>query len=787
MPRVLLSSLLVVCSGLCAQTDSRFHIITVAGTGSPGFSGDGGPATSAQFGKLCGMAIDTAGNLYIADTENSRMRRVTPAGIITTVAGNGLLGFSGDGGPATSAQLSGPSGVASDASGNLYIADRDNHRIRKVTPAGIITTVAGNGLLGFSGDGGPATSAQLAYPNSVAVDTAGNLYIPDGNNFRIRKVTPGGIITTVAGDGKGDFTGDGGPATSAGLGDSTWGVAVDTVGNLYVATHGEWFRGNPRANCRIRKVAPGGLITTVAGNGTCGFAGDGGPATSAQFNSGYPTGLAVDTVGTLYISDLYNHRIRKVTPPGIITTVAGNGLRGFSGDGGPATSAQLSSPSGIAVDPSDNLWVADSSNFRIRRLISTQFTVGCLYSTDQDSQHFGTPGGRGSVAVLTDKASCAWSAASLAGWITITSGASGSGNGIVNYSVAPNDSSTSRKGTLAIAGRTFTVSQPGVVCSWSIDPRSISVPGDGAIGNAISVTTNAPDCGWTARSNVGWIFVTSGTNGIGNGTVNYTVGMNTGGFRTGTITIAGQTFTVTQAPQGVLVPVISTNGVINAASGIGGAVAPGEFISIYGAGIGPPEPIVSMSLERGLGYTRVFLDGVEAFLTYVSVGQVNALVPYGIAGRQDTKLQIEYQAVRSNAVTLPLAGAAPGIFTVNRSGTGAAVAVNEDGRFNSDGNAAPRGSIVAFWATGQGQTDPPGMDGKQPEPPMFPKPALPVSVAVGGVGVAPEDIFFAGLIYAGVMQVNVKIPDAVTAGNAVELLLTVGKSTGRKGVTLSVR
>jgi len=525
----------------------------------------------------------------------------------------------------------------------------------------------------------------------------------------------------------------------------------------------------------------------VAGNGTCGFAGDGGSATSAQFNSGYPTGLAVDTVGALYISDFYNHRIRKVTPGGIITTVAGNGLLGFSGDGGPATSAQLSGPSGIAVDPSGNLWVADSTNFRIRTLISTQFTVGCLYSTDKDSQSFGTPGGRGTVSVLTDKAGCAWSAASLAGWITITSGASGSGNGIVNYSVAPNDSSTSRKGTLAIAGRTFTASQPGVVCSWSIDPRSISVPGDGAIGNAISVTTNAPDCGWTARSNVGWIFVTSGTNGIGNGTVNYTVGVNTGGFRTGTITIAGQTFTVTQVPQGVLVPVISTNGVMNAASGIGGAVAPGEFISIYGAGIGPPEPIVSMSLERGLGYTRVFLDGVEAFLTYVSAGQVNALVPHGIAGRQNTKLQIEYQAMRSNTVTLPVAEAAPGIFTANGSGAGAAVALNQDGSFNSEANPASRGSIVVFWATGQGQTDPPGIDGMQPEPPMFPKPALPVSVMIGGIGVAPEDILFAGLIYAGVMQVNVKIPDAVTTGNAVELLLTVSKSTSRKGVTLSVR
>jgi sugar lactone lactonase YvrE len=342
-------------------------ISTAAGTGGYKFAGDGGPATSALLHTPHGVAVDAAGNLYVADAENSRIRKVGPSGIISTVAGNGAAGFSGDGGPAASAWLNYPLGVAVDAAGNLYIADTYNNRIRKVSPSGIISTVAGNGERGFSGDGGPAASAWLNYPLGAVVDAAGNLYIADTFNSRIRKVNPSGIISTVAGNGERGFSGDGGPATSALL---YWpyGVAVDAAGYLYIAD---------TYNNRIRKVGASGIISTVAGNGAYKFAGDGGPATGASLVA--PQGVAVDAAGSLCIADAGNARVRKVSPSGIISTVAGNGAQGFSGDGGPATTASLNQPSGVAVDTAGNLFIADSRNDRIRKVAASSTAGGAPF------------------------------------------------------------------------------------------------------------------------------------------------------------------------------------------------------------------------------------------------------------------------------------------------------------------------------------------------------------------------------------------------------------------------
>jgi sugar lactone lactonase YvrE len=329
------------------RLDATTGVLTlVAGNGTYGFSGDNGPATNAQLNGPVGVTLDSAGDLYIADQGNNCIRKVS-GGVITTVAGNGTLGFSGDNGPATNAQLNYPVGVAVDPAGNLYIADLENFRIRKVSN-GVITTVAGNGTAGFSGDNGPATNAQLNYPAGVAVDPAGNLYIADLENFRIRKVS-NGVITTVAGNGTGGFSGDNGPAVSARL--DFGGVAVDPAGNVYIADSG---------TSRIRKVS-NGVIATVAGNGTFGFSGDNGPATSAQLNG--PSGVAVDSGGNLYIADVGNSRIRKVSN-GVITTVAGGGMQ--SGDSGPATSAEMSGPAGVAVDSAGNLYIADTLDNRIR-------------------------------------------------------------------------------------------------------------------------------------------------------------------------------------------------------------------------------------------------------------------------------------------------------------------------------------------------------------------------------------------------------------------------------------
>jgi sugar lactone lactonase YvrE len=332
-------------------------ITTVAGTGTPGFSGDGGPASSAELNDPTGVAVDGFGSLYVADNGNYRIRKVAAAtGIITTVAGNGGNGNnSGDGGPATSAVLSGASDVAVDGSGNFYIMSVG--AIRKVAAAtGIITTVAGNGNPGYSGDGGPATSAQLEAVN-LAVDNAGNIYIADRNDDVIRKVTAAtGIITTVAGNGNPGYSGNGGPATSAEMGEPN-AVAVDGTGDLYIAD---------TYNFVIRKVtATSGIITTVAGNGAAGPSPAGGLAVLAQLAS--PAGVAVDSTGNLYFAN--GNVVSKLVPAtGVVTTVAGTGVGGFSGDGGPASSAGLSGPTGVAVDGIGNLYIADSNDGAIRKV-----------------------------------------------------------------------------------------------------------------------------------------------------------------------------------------------------------------------------------------------------------------------------------------------------------------------------------------------------------------------------------------------------------------------------------
>jgi sugar lactone lactonase YvrE len=356
---------------VASETQNRVYRVTadgrlnlVAGSGANGYGGDGGRATSAQLNTPTGVAVDTAGNLFIADEGNNCVRKVTPGGVISTVAGNGTQGYSGDGGAATSAQLNTPTGVAVDTAGNLFIADEGNNCVRKVTPGGVISTVAGNGTQGYSGDGDPATSAQLSLPEGVAVDTAGNLFIADEGNNCVRKVTPGGVISTVAGNGVWGYSGDGGAATSAQLSSPT-GVAVDKAGNLFIADEGN--------NC-VRKATPGGVISTVAGNGTWGYGGDGGAATSAQLY--YPQGAAVDTAGNLFIADTWNYRVRKVTPGGVISTVAGNGTQSYSGDGGAATSSQLYNPSGVAVDAAGNLFIADQGNNCVRAV-----TPGGVIST----------------------------------------------------------------------------------------------------------------------------------------------------------------------------------------------------------------------------------------------------------------------------------------------------------------------------------------------------------------------------------------------------------------------
>jgi sugar lactone lactonase YvrE len=346
-------------------------ISTVAGNGQGLTAGDGAAATSASIYRPAAVALDSSGNIYVAETLGFRVRRVAPNGIISTVAGGGSDG-SGGTGSATNAFLNQPSGVAIGPAGDLYITELVGHRVRQVTTRGAISTIAGNGTAGFSGDGGLAINAMVARPYGVAVDSAGAVYIADRDNGRIRQVNSAGTITTFAGQGA--FLGDGGAAAEARLASPLY-TALDVAGNLYVSDN---------ENVLIRKVTPGGIISTIAGTGISTYSGDGGPATNAALN--FPAGMTFDSAGNLYIADQGNERIRRITPSGTISTVAGNGNGTFAGDGGQASQASLWAPSNIAFDPSGNLLICDTSNNRIRRV-----TPGGIISTVAGNGSTGFP------------------------------------------------------------------------------------------------------------------------------------------------------------------------------------------------------------------------------------------------------------------------------------------------------------------------------------------------------------------------------------------------------------
>ena len=335
--------------------DATGRITTKVGDGTAGFSGDGAPSTAARVSAPAGLAADAAGNIYIADAGNNRIRKIDVAGVITTVAGTGVAGFSGDGGKATLAQLNDPLGVAVDAAGNLYIADETNSRIRRVDVSGVITTIAGTGVAGFSGDGAEATRATINFPRAVAVDAGGNVYIADTRSLRVRRIGPDGVITTIAGNGQRGFAGDGGPATQAFM-KAPHGVGFDAAGNLLVVDYG---------NNEIRRVDAKGIITRIVGS-TIQPSSGGGAATDAQLSN--PRSVAVDAKGNLYISDYGNNCVWKVNSQGIITPLAGTRVPGFSGDGGPAAAAQLNAPHGITADAAGNVYIADSKNNRVRRV-----------------------------------------------------------------------------------------------------------------------------------------------------------------------------------------------------------------------------------------------------------------------------------------------------------------------------------------------------------------------------------------------------------------------------------
>jgi uncharacterized protein (TIGR03437 family) len=766
-------------------------ITTVAGNGTQGFSGDNGPATSAELAGPYGIAVDAAGNLYIGDAPANCVRKVS-AGVITTVAGNGLPGYSGDNGPATSAQLSYPYGVSVDAAGDLFIADSNNYRIRKVAN-GVITTVAGNGTTGFGGDNGPAASAQVQ-PFGVAVDSAGSVYIADAQNNRIRKVT-NGVITTVAGNGTAGFGGDNGPATNAQLYEPS-GVAVDSAGNVYIAD---------TFNNRVREVS-GGVITTVAGNGTEGFGGgDGGPATSAQlfYPSGvavdsasnlyiadtdgqrirkvangvittvaggsaaspgdylsFPDGVAVDSAGNLYIADTYNHSIRKVSNS-VMTTVAGNGTHGFSGDNGPATSAQLYYPSGVAVDSAGNLYIADTDNTRIRKISN-----GAIVTVAGNGGFgFSGDGGPAASAQLYDPRGVAVDSAG-------------------NVYVA--DTANNRLRILT---------PTGPPCTYSVSPATLQAPASGT-GLTVTIQT-AASCTWAVSGLPGWMTVSTAPAGAGSASVALAVfPNNSGATLSATILVAGVSVAVTQ-PAAAMAALPPIKAVVNAASYAGGPVSPGELVTIFGTGIGPATAAGATTdpatgkLATTIGGVQVLFNGVAAPMIYASSTQISAVVPYEMATVANLSLWIEYGGQTSNAYQLSGAATAPGLFAQNASGSGPGAILNQDNSLNGPGHAAAKGSTVQVFMTGEGQTNPPGVTGAittatLPPPQVTPTPVQPVRVLINGQQVPYAYAGEAPGMVAGVMQLNVQIPLYAPSG-ALSIQVSIGGIMSQSGITVTVQ
>lgn len=333
-----------------AAEPPTYTVSVLAGTNSSGGLADG-PAASAAFNSPAGLATDVQGNVYVADFLNHRIRKVTAAGTVTTLAGSGPVGARNGGfadGPGTAARFSDPAGVAVDGQGNVYVADGTNYRIRKISPAGVVTTLAGSGARGFA-DGAAAT-AQFDLPNGIAVDRQGNVYVADGSNYCIRKISPAGNVSTLAGSGMAGYADGTGTAAQF---QYLAGLALDGQGNVFVAD---------LQNHRIRKVSPAGVVTTVAGSGVAGYAD--GPAATAQFDA--PVWVAVDADGTLFVTDGENHRVRKISPAGEVSTIAGTGEMGFTN--GPGLSAQFILPYGLAIDAQGTLYLTQQVGSYIRKI-----------------------------------------------------------------------------------------------------------------------------------------------------------------------------------------------------------------------------------------------------------------------------------------------------------------------------------------------------------------------------------------------------------------------------------
>ena len=737
-------------------------INSIAGDGYPAFSGDTMAANTAELNHPQDVAVDSKGNIYIADTVSAVIRKITTDGIINTIAGNGTLGTGGDGGLATSAALISPYSVAVDSSGNVYIAQPEDGRIRKVNVSDSnINTVAGNGTVGFGGDGGRATSAQLWLPSGVTVDASGNLYIADTANNRVRKVS-GSNIATIAGSGLFSYSGDSGASTKAQL-NSPQGVAVDAAGNYYVADTG---------NNVVRKVAANGTITTLAGTGTAGFAGDNGAAASAQLNS--PQGVAVDGSGNVYIADTQNSRVRKVSG-GTISTVAGSGTIGFGGDGGAGTSAQLNTPTGLAVDGSGNLYIADFGNNVVRKL-STGGTITTIAGNGR--QGYSGDGGLGTLAQLNGAQAVAVDSAG-------------------NVYIA--DTLNSRVRMVTSGGNISTIAGTGIpgtagdggpaTQAQIVTPAGIAVDSTGAVyitdfsKNVRKIVRNGP------------IFTIAGTSARG---------YSGDGGSAASATLNGPTELAVDSKNNIYVADSGNNAVrllqpsgagagvaavTNSASNATGAISAGEILVLYGTNIGPAGLVVNQPVggvySKTAGGTTVYLNGAPLPILYTSATQVSAIAPFGLTG-STAQIFVSYNGQASTPITMTVANAAPALFTLDKSGKGQVAAINQGATpaVNDAAHPAAAGTFVQLYATGGGGTNPASQDGA-----LATGPADLTQSTTATIGGKTATVAYSGAAPGspnGLIQINVQIPAGLPAGQAA-VIIQIGGVTSPAGTTISVQ